>query len=346
MLSSRGTIKSVERGNLVLVTDVASHVYKVSEIIRRLDKPTPQAFVDSRVVRTELGKAENLGIDWNVAGGLTAGAIRPVTFPFETSNNAAKTPYPFANFFGRFIPEHSGSTTSTGDTIDDRDFPLPGVAVANETYTFGTLDFSQFSSVLNLLKSRTNTKIVSNPRIVVLNNQTAKVQVGKEVGIPVFERNESTGSLEIAGYNMRDVGVVLNVTPHINANDEILVNLKPEVSSFDGFTQIGSTNISSPQFTVTEAITQVLIRTGETIAIGGLVTDNASTTEDKIPLLGDIPVLGKLFRSKRQTAGSSNNKIETLFFVTGHHSGQYRATCVGSRAGKRTLGAFHSQHFL
>lgn len=317
MLSPRGRIKSVKRANLVLVTDVASNVYAIAEVIRRLDQPTKQAFVDSKIVRTELGKTENLGIKWNLAGGVASGSTRPTTFPFETSsNNPNTTAWPIGSIFDRFLPETAAGTTATGDPLDRRDFPAPGAAVDNGTFSFGTLDFSSYSSVLNLLRSRTNTKVVSNPRIVVLNNQTAKVQVGQEIGIPTFERNEATGSLEIAGYAMRDVGVVMSVTPHINTNNEILVELKPEVSSFDGFTQIGTTNISSPSFSVTEADTQVLILSGETIAIGGLLTDNASATYDKVPIFGSIPVIGKLFRSKRQTAGSGNSKIETLFFIT------------------------------
>ena len=157
--------------------------------------------------------------------------------------------------------------------------------------------------------------MVSNPRIVVLNNQTAKVQVGEQIGIPSFERNETSGSFEVTGFTMRDTGVVMNVTPHINSADEILVDLKPEVSSFVGY-QAVSASLSAPRFTITTAATQVLIRDGETIAIGGLLTDAATSSEDKIPFLGDIPGIGKLFRSKRQTAGSGNNKIETLFFVT------------------------------
>jgi len=165
-----------------------------------------------------------------------------------------------------------------------------------------------------LLKSYSSTKVVSNPRIVVLSNQTAKVQVGKEIGIPTFERNESTGSFEVTGYEERDVGVVLNVTPHVNDANEILVELHPEVSSFGGFKAVNAT-LSYPEFTTTEADTQVLIKDGETIAIGGLIEDKEEITKKKLPLLGDIPIIGRAFRSQRQTSDPNAQK-ETLFFIT------------------------------
>jgi type IV pilus assembly protein PilQ len=328
IVSERGKIKSFPRTNTIIVTDVASSIFKISQVIRKLDKPTPQAYVDSRVVRTELGKTENLGIDWNVDAGITAGAFRPTTFPFAAPGPGDKKASYLLGLGGKiqqFFPHIAGSTTTSGtsttstatqNTTETREFPFPNAQISNQDFKFGRLDFSSFSAVLNLIKNRTNTKIVSNPRIVVLNNQTAKVQVGQQIGIPSFERNETTGSFEVTGYTLKDVGVVLNVTPHINAANEILVELKPEVSSFDGYNTIGTTNLSAPQFTITQADTQVLIRDGETIAIGGLLSDAVNSSEDKIPFLGDIPGIGKLFRSKRQTAGTGNKKIETLFFVT------------------------------
>jgi type IV pilus assembly protein PilQ len=170
---------------------------------------------------------------------------------------------------------------------------------------------------LNLLETRVNTKVVSNPRIVVLNNQKASIQVGSDYPIPNFERNETTGSMEVSGYNYRQLGIVLNVTPHINSAEEILVDLKPEISSAGPLITFipGAGGLSAPSFNITKAMTQVLIRSGQTIAIGGLMSDSVGSTEDKVPYLGNIPLLGKLFRSKRQDA-ADNSKTETLFFVT------------------------------
>ncbi|MFH0984592.1 MAG: secretin N-terminal domain-containing protein [Candidatus Omnitrophota bacterium] len=313
MLSERGKVKSSERTNMLVVTDIPTNLYRIGEVIKKLDKVTNQAFIDSKIVRTQMGTAENLGIDWNVVGGLTQGAARPTTFPFSAVRDQGSA-------FGvkEFFPIQSGTALAPASAVnasDPRSFPNTATGTG---FTYGTLSFTDFSAVLNLLEARTNSKIVSNPRIVVLNNQKASIQVGSDYPIPNFERNETTGSMEVSGYNYRQLGIVLNVTPHINSAEEILVDLKPEISSAGAMIEFipGAGGLSAPSFNVTKATTQVLIHSGQTIAIGGLMSDNTGSSENKVPYLGDIPLVGKLFRSKRQTAGDENSKIETLFFVT------------------------------
>lgn len=323
MLSERGKVKMVAQRNAVVVTDTPSHIYKIRQVIEKLDQQTPQVFIDSKVVKTQLDKGENLGIRWNLASmGVSSGASRPVTFPFSTSKDGdTEHVLPFVEtFFPRLSATSSGTgATSTGQVIantsEPRSFPLPDPTVSNRTFTFGTLDFTSFSALLSMLQSRSNTKVVSNPRIVVLNNQTAKVKVGSEIPIPSFEFNQQTASFQVTGFTYRDVGVVLNVTPHINSAEEILVDLKPEVSSLGSTISFTST-LAAPSFDVTNAETQVMIHSGETIAIGGLLENKVAISEQRVPYLSSIPGLGKLFRSKRQTEGSSNRNVETLFFVT------------------------------
>ncbi|MBI4368576.1 MAG: hypothetical protein HY588_04205, partial [Candidatus Omnitrophica bacterium] len=325
VLTERGKVKSVARTNMLVVTDIPTNLYKVREVVGKLDRSTPQAHIDSKIVKTQIQKGENLGIKWTPAGTLS-GARRPVTFPFAAMNKDGQSD-PIANAFSRFFPATqttAGATTSL-TTVNPFDatgfansaFADPETAGTND-FQFGTLSFSSFQAVLEFLRTRENTKVVSNPRITVLNNQKAKIQVGTDVALPTFERNETTGSFEISGFSYRATGVVMEVTPHINDADEILVDLNPEVSAASGSTSVatGQGTTLIPNFTVTHAETQVLIKNGETIAIGGLMTDSEVTTENKVPILGDIPGLGKLFRSKRQAQGSNNEKVETLFFIT------------------------------
>lgn len=316
MLTERGRIRTAERTNTLIVTDIPTNLYRIQEVIKKLDQRTPQAFIDSKIVRTEAGVTENLGIVWNPAAGI-AGASRPVTFPFI--NGVEDNDEEINPFFESFFAQVNTGTTPGQITNSPRSIPsIPaGVAATlgeNDSYNFGTLDFTSFSATLEWLKSRSHTKIVSNPRIVVLNNQKAQVQVGSEIPLPQFERNETTGSVEITGFEYRDVGVILNVTPHINSEEEILVELAPEVSSVGDTIDFG--DFQMPSFDVTIASSQVLIRSGETIAIGGLMTDNTEMSQVEVPGLSTLPFIGKLFRSKRQVAGEGNAKIETLFFIT------------------------------
>ncbi|MBU9888704.1 MAG: secretin and TonB N-terminal domain-containing protein [Candidatus Omnitrophica bacterium] len=311
MLTERGKIKVAARTNMVVVTDIPTNLYRIGDVIQKLDKVTEQAYIDSKIVKTDLSNTEKLGIDWTLAAQMT-GASRPTTFPFPSDDHgipaSAKQFFPLT------------ATTVAPNPIDARNMPI--IKADNmgtqPTFTYGTLDFSSFAAVLNLLETRVNTKVVSNPRIVVLNNQTAMIQVGQEIPVPSFERNETTGSMEVTGFNYRNTGVVLNVTPHINTAEEILVDLTPEVSAVGINQEFGVGQIQAPRFDTTKAKTQVLIESGQTIAIGGLLTDQTNITEKKVPWIGDIPLVGKIFRSKNpsSTTNPSTQKVETLFFVT------------------------------
>ena len=316
ILTERGRVKVAERTNMVVVTDIPTNLYRIGEVIQKLDKMTPQAFIDSKIIKTDVSNTENLGIKWNPTVGVT-GSSRPITFPFPANDHS--TPTSLTQFF----PQLRTAIAPNADNASA--FPYPGAAAGTSgssgatitppTFNYGTLDFSSFSATLQMLKSMSNTKVVSNPRVIVLNNQTAHIQVGSDFPIPKFERNETTGGMVVSGYDYRQLGVVLNVTPHINSAEEILVDLKPEISSFGKMETFITGQLAAPSFDVTNAQTQVLIESGQTIAIGGLMTDGFNMSEDKVPYLADIPLLGKLFRSKRQDA-ASNGKVETLFFVT------------------------------
>lgn len=293
IISDRGRLKAVQRTNTVIVTDIATNIYKIGEIIRRLDKRTPQVYIDSKIIETSQTNTEKLGVNWNVQGSAT-GAARDWSFPWKSNNESGWDSY-------------QGGDINT--TVED------GEATINNVKTLGTLSFSSLSATLNFLQSFSDTKTVSNPRIVVLSNQTAKIQVGQEIPIPNFERNESTGSMEVNGYEMRDVGIVMNVTPHVNDANEILVKLKPEISARNGEVEFGDDQ-KAPVFDVTTADTQLLIKSGETIAIGGLVKKQDIIARKKVPVLGDIPFIGRAFRNETRNDGGNESARETLFFVT------------------------------
>lgn len=303
MLSSRGKVKFDERANLVIVTDIATNIYKIKQVVEKLDKRTQQVNIEAKIIETSLDKDDNLGINWTTQ--VTARmAARPTTFPFDRNATG-----------GQYFPagDTSGSATSTvGKIIPATTTAFPMALPAN--FTFGTLDFTSFQAVLQILKSKTNTKIISNPRITTLDNKEAKITVATTYNIPTYERNSSTGNYEITGYQEKELGIILSVTPQINPEGYIVVKLDPEVSAFsqwDTFTTSGGT-IQAPRYTVRKASTQVMVKDGETIVIGGLIKENETDTVVKVPVLGDIPILSLLFKKKEK----SLEKTDLLFFVT------------------------------
>jgi len=147
--------------------------------------------------------------------------------------------------------------------------------------------------------------------VTTLNNQEARILVGEVIAIPNFERNATTGRMEIIGYTDRDLGIRLSVTPQINNANEIVVNIHPEITSLLGYDEL-TPDIRAPRFSTREAQTQVRIKSGQTIAIGGLIRETVVESNTKVPVLGDIPLLKKFFNSNNKTV----QKTDLLFFMT------------------------------
>ncbi len=135
--------------------------------------------------------------------------------------------------------------------------------------------------------------------------------VGEVIAIPTFERNSTTGKMEITGYEDRDLGVRLSVVPQVNAQDEIVVTVHPEITTLLGYDNL-TAEIKAPRFATREAMTNVRIRSGQTIAIGGLIKEDTQNTNSKVPILGDIPILDKLFSHQSKVV----TKTDLLFLMT------------------------------
>lgn len=322
MLTDRGRIKFDERTNVAIVTDIPTSLYQISRIIHRLDKRTPQVLIEAKIVETRLDDSERLGIDWSTKI-IASGAQKPTTFPFTR-----RVQTDVERGMDRYFP--IGSTTSpTGGQqyagTTETEFPAGEIVkekaifpfVETEQFSFGTLDFTQFKAVLEFLEQRTDTDILSNPRITTLNNKEASILVGKKMLFPSFSFNEETGDFIITGFeDEKDVGVKLVVTPHVNAEGDITIELEPEIKDFVGIQTLdASRGIVAPIFTTREAQAEVMIRDGDTIMMGGLITKNTENKDNKVPFLGDIPLVGDYFFTKKE---KTIERKELIIFITVH----------------------------
>ena len=282
MKSDRGSVNFDERTNTVIVTDIESKTVLMEEVIAKLDTTTPQVLIEAKIVETTLNDKENLGIDWTVKT-TTAGAKRPITYPFQ----------------GR-------ASTSTKYTPDA--FP----AAEDDEFKFGTLDFAQFQAVLELLKTRTDTNILSNPRIVTLDNREATIEVGTQHPIPKYGANSETGTLQVIDLQWINIGINFKVTPHVNNERFVTLDVTPEVSELAG--AVSFENINVPLIGTEATHTSVIVETGSTLVIAGLLTDRTTKIRKKIPFLGSIPLLGYAF----QKSEDSSVKRDLLIFITPH----------------------------
>lgn len=172
---------------------------------------------------------------------------------------------------------------------------------------------SDFNVIISALKTQNDTKVVSNPTIVTLNNTEATINIGSEFPIPSYTYNAERGTFEVSGFQYKPIGVILKVTPQVNAQGNIRLSLEPEISSSTRETTFGGAGGASiPIIDTRKVKTQVSLKDGYTAGIGGLLSTSKSNTGTKVPVLGSIPLVGRLFSSKGVTDRTTN----LLIFIT------------------------------
>lgn len=280
MKSDRGSINYDARTNTIIVTDTPQQLEIMAGVIKKLDKTTPQVLIEAKIVETNLGDTENLGIDWitQVTAGLSK---RPMTWPFTTSST------------NKYV---SGTFPST----------------SSSDFTYGTLDFSQVQAVFQFLKTHSDTDILQNPRIVTMDNQPAQISVGSQYPIPTYTYNQDQAALQVSGWEYMDIGIIFNVTPHVNNANFVTLEVKPKITAILDFVTVENTSL--PRLSNESANTRVMIKDGETLVIGGLIKDQVTQTKKKTPVFGDIPIVGLAFQKSETTV----TKTDLLIFITPH----------------------------
>jgi len=183
VLTAAGSIEVDKRSNALIVTDVSNIIETVAKLVKELDKETPQVLIEAKIVETSVDDDTQLGIKWNMKA-TASGASRPATFPFSNDHG------------GKLYPKNSTGETTTAGIADEGTFPnSSGFPYAGaDDFTFGTLNFSEFQAVFQAIQQDVDSKILSHPRIVTLNNEEAKILVGTKVPIPVYTFNSETGT--------------------------------------------------------------------------------------------------------------------------------------------------------
>jgi type II secretory pathway component GspD/PulD (secretin) len=181
---------------------------------------------------------------------------------------------------------------------------------------YGILSLKDFSAVWERIMTNDNSNVLQNVNLSTIDNTPAEIHVGQTVpvGITTLGAGGSNGTVVgTTGIQEWNVGVTLKVTPHVLDNQIIMMSIDPEVSNIESFTQLGGTDSSSAPITNDRTVkTNIMLRSGETIVIGGLVKDSDSVENSKVPLLGDLPLVGSMFRKKRTLHAKTN----LVIFIT------------------------------
>ncbi len=281
---SSATIEADEGTNSLIITADTDEMASIESVVHRLDIRRAQVLVEAIIVEMEVIDGQDLGIQWLFAD--QSGA-------FGSNINAADARA--RNIAAAVLP-------ADGGTSEDVNLGTLAGALASTGGT--TLGWGQVSDslsmavILNALKEQNNANILSTPSLLTLDNQEAYITVGQNVPF-VTGSYTNTGAGGDGAQNpfqtiqRENVGITLTVTPHINEGDSVVLEISQEVSSLSGVSAVASDLITNER----KIQTKVLAEDNRVVVLGGLIKDDVQDGTQKVPLLGDIPVLGRLFRT-------------------------------------------------
>jgi type IV pilus assembly protein PilQ len=298
-LASKDPPQIDERTNTIFFRETRSNIDNIRKILVQIDKPTKQVMIEARLVEVSADPVQAYGINW---AGTVGSASAPKTVTYGNPI-ASGSPVPGANpptgGFGLGNPNNNNFFGSLGHLI-------PG--------QFAILSVPQFSATIQALNEDADAEFLANPRVVTADNQQAKIEVVRNQPVPQLNFNEQTAQAVFGGFQDKLFGNKLLVRPSINKDNYITLSVKPEISNKVGdqpFDFQGA-HVTSPIIDTRSLDSNVLIKSGDTLAIGGLLSDQVSKARTKVPLLGDIPVLGYAFQSH----DNERHKRNLLIFVT------------------------------
>ena len=293
LMSARGTAVVDERTNTLLMKDTGDNLDKIREAIALLDVPVRQVLIEARIVIANTSVGEKLGIRW---GG---GGMKANNDSFMTVGASQTT----LNETNQILIDRSQGNTDPG-TITFPDAYVVDLGVSDVGASSLAVGIQTFDYLLDLelsaVETDGNAEIVSQPRVITADGQTASIQSGTEIP---YQEASSSGATSVS---FKSAVLKLEVTPQITPDDRIIMDLKINQDS------IGEVTAAGPTIDTNALETQVLVENGETIVLGGIFRSEETFATTKTPFFGDIPLLGVLFRRTEHV----ESKAELLVFIT------------------------------
>ena len=278
-----GETQKTGASNIIIVTDVPQNIPNITAVIDALDVPVPQITIEVQFVETRLSENEDFGINWNATATFGGGPS-------------------------------SGTSTVTGVASQQTGFPILGTF---KGFNIATLSLQQFKIVMDALMTEGRSKLLNNPTLSTLDNQEAFTEI--KTTIPVAVPQTQTGSSVTGGLTLtqaltfedKDISISLKIIPHVTENDYVMLAITTSVAAITGFT---GPNNDRPITSERKADTKIMVRAGDTAAIGGLIKEDEFISYKKVPYLSSIPLIGKLFVHK----SLEKSKDELIIFITPH----------------------------
>ena len=274
--------------NALILHAKPGEIKVIEEVIQTIDIPRRQVFVEALIVETTLEKSLSLGVNYKYSDLNNSGAVGTINNP---DTDALSVPNTF-----------SGLQPPTGSFL----------GVLGPTISYGGTQFVSYQAFLRALRTDSEIEILSNPHLLTLSNQKAEIKVGEIRPFTTSVTYDADGNNPKATYDYKEVGISLSLTPQLNESDTIQLEIHQESKQIQN-TQVQSNSEVVIPTTLQRTIdTTVIVQDGETIVLGGLISDAKQTTNNAVPCLGDIPLLNIFFKS----SSSQRNKTNLLVFIT------------------------------
>jgi type II secretory pathway component GspD/PulD (secretin) len=320
---------------VVLATD--KDMEAINDLVKQLDTPTRQVLIEATLLETSQSPQSIRGIDWSgtlegqrisAGNGLTAGSTimqtpgTPTTVTLPSGRTVTVTPSSSSQSslittFGGTSGGTGGAGAGGGTGGGAGGVSGPGGLSLNTARGFSPniafLNADGVSAVLSLLNRDSDTEVVATPRVVLLDNETAKLEVTR--AYPIFQVTPGSANTPAASQTTyTNMGTILTVSPRISGSNYLALKVTPEVSNIDGKdsqTINGQVNMANV-YATRKIDTHVLIPSGNTLVMGGLISDNRTKSYTKVPILGDLPAVGLLFRQDTKKWAKQN----LIIFIT------------------------------
>lgn len=282
LLSARGSIQVNARTNSLIITDVPDKLAVIEETAKLLDAPTPQVMIETLILDVTLADEDELGVDWEAL------QVRKHQDMANTNDYTLMTDQPKIVDLSQPISQITNATFQ--------------VAVQQK------LGWYDLAYTIRAWVQNRKAKVLASPKILTLDNQEAKIEIISQV--PYNQANSSTEGGATTGTAFKDIGTRLSVTAHVTKDGHITMKLKPEQDINAGTEPVTQVPIVDTR----RAETNVLVKDGDTVIIGGLRRVDVNETIAKVPILGDIPFIGNIFKKTIK----DKTDVELMMFVTPH----------------------------
>lgn len=316
-ISGRGSLSSNPGTSNIIVTDTETKIKAIDTFIEEIDRITPQILVEVRIYDVTSTDGFDLGAEWLI------GRNTPITdVSIDDLSDVDQT---INHLTGATTTHTTTKDYDVDKTIDQtwmntagyyKSDPFVGGSFDEETggtISFGFLDTIDAEITLNVLRTNVGAKLLANPRILVLDNETASFEIISE--IPYTEQSSTSEGGAMTSIKFKPVGVKLNVTPHVTREGMVRLHIVPEfgVVSEEGEKGAGTDLGTVPTVDNRKINTKALVQDGQTVVIGGLRKREVSQDVSKIPLLCDIPIIGRYFFTDVEESVETN---ELFIFIT------------------------------